>query len=203
MGGSLNGEVSGYDDSGTVGDSRHGLQQGFAEDGETLPQAHEPSSDIESSCSRNDELEAPRLEAKVKSFVDSLTDEERALLADGPENEIIASAIRTWEGMLPDPVSFSQYPDFAQKQMIAWNDARIIDESKRLDKVYDAFIRQKSRGQWMSFAINFLFILATFVSFVVLNGDPRAFGFLAVPGVSIVFNVWRARKSDDDDYDDV
>lgn len=80
--------------------------------------------------------------------------------------------------------------------MVAWNDAQIIDASKRDDKLTNAFIRSRTRDQWLSFAINAIFIFAAFISFIV-TGDPSSFGFLAIPGVNIAFNIWKSRRDDD------
>lgn len=82
--------------------------------------------------------------------------------------------------------------------MVAWNDARIIDESKRLDAAVDALITQKNKAQWMAFSVNVLFLIATFLSFV-WTGSPASFGFLAVPGVSIAFNIVRDSRSGEHD----
>lgn len=103
--------------------------------------------------------------------------------------ELLAEAmlVKGWSGLLPDPESFLQYPESVQERMMSWNDAKIIDESKRLDKLVDADIRQSSVDSLMSFLINIVFALISFLAFVI-TGNPASFGFLAVPGVSIAIN---------------
>ena len=105
-------------------------------------------------------------------------------------------------GLLPSPESFNQYSDAAKEHIIAWNDAQIIDESKRLDKLTDAVISNRKMSLVTSFIINLVFVVFTFVSFIVTNGNPASFGFLAVPGVSVVFNIWRDSKDADRNRDD-
>lgn len=81
--------------------------------------------------------------------------------------------------------------------MVAWNDAQILDESKRNDKLTDAFISQKKVGQWLTFLINGIFTLVTFVAFLITR-DPASFGFLAIPGVTIAINVWQSKHDRSD-----
>lgn len=71
--------------------------------------------------------------------------------------------------------------------MLAWNDAKILDESKRLDKLVDANIAQTRRDGTMSFIVNLSFAAIAFLSFIITK-DPASFGFLAVPGLTIAIN---------------
>lgn len=131
---------------------------------------------------------------KIKS--DLLT-----LPAEGQEELLDSLAINlsreeVWSGLLPDPDSFGRYPEDVQKHIVAWNDAQILDESKRNDKLVEAFIKDKRRGVVVSFLINFLFLAAAFVSFIFTH-DPASFGFLAVPGVTIAINVIKENRDED------
>ena len=71
--------------------------------------------------------------------------------------------------------------------MVAWNDAKIIEESKRQDRIVDAGIKEARRENTFSFVLNAGFALISLIAFLVTK-DPASFGFLAVPGVSIVIN---------------
>ncbi len=93
-----------------------------------------------------------------------------------------------WKGLLPDPDSFGKYPKFAQEKMVEWNDAQIIDESDRSDRLVDAAIGQKKRGQLYTFLLNGLFAVLAFFAFVITE-DAASFSLLAVPGATIIVNV--------------
>ena len=110
--------------------------------------------------------------------------------------ELAVRVEQEWSGLLPDPDSFVKYPKHVQDHMIAWNDAQILDESKRNDDLVAAFISDKKWGQVPSFVINTLFLLASFISFVITR-DPVSFGFLSVPGVTIAVNLFKDRKEKD------
>lgn len=102
-----------------------------------------------------------------------------------------------WIGLLPPPDDFLKYPESVRDHMVAWNDAQILDESKRADTLMNAFLRSKTRGQWMSFLVNVIFTGAALVSFLVTH-DAASFGFLALPGINVVFNIWKSRKHPED-----
>lgn len=95
--------------------------------------------------------------------------------------------VKGWSGLLPDPDSFKKYPEHVQDSMVAWNDAKIIDESKRLDKLVEASIRETSKENTFSFILNAGFALISMVVFLATK-EPMSFSFLAVPGISIVIN---------------
>lgn len=71
--------------------------------------------------------------------------------------------------------------------MVAWNDAKIIDESARLDKLTDANIKQTKIESILSFVLNFSFVAIAFIAFIVTK-DIASFGFLSIPGITIVIN---------------
>jgi hypothetical protein len=101
--------------------------------------------------------------------------------------------VQEWSAILPDPDSYNKYPEEAQRKMIEWNDAQILDESRRNDKLVDCFVKNQNRNQILSFAINFGFLLASFISFLITR-DPASFGFLSVPGITIAVNLWKDRE---------
>lgn len=72
--------------------------------------------------------------------------------------------------------------------MVAWNDAQTIDESKRLDQLVEAKVKDSRRSDWISFAVYVLFIVGAFAGYLI-TGDPKVFWSLVVPGASIVGNV--------------
>lgn len=94
----------------------------------------------------------------------------------------------SWSGMLPPPDEFKSYPEWVQEKMVAWNDAQTIDESKRLDQLVEAKVKDSRRSDWISFAVYVLFIVGAFAGYLI-TGDPKVFWSLVVPGASIVGNV--------------
>lgn len=195
------GEVSGHDHFGNADNPRNGKFERAGQNAQGVPET--PTLGVEISPFGGGGDERPALEEKVRDFIGSLTPEEREFLSETvPEESQLALVMKSWEGLLPAPESFNQYPEVAQEHIIAWNDAQIIDESKRLDKLTDAVISNRRASLMTSFIINLVFVASTFVSFVVTNGNLASFGFLAVPGVSVVFNIWRDRKEADRDGDD-
>lgn len=103
----------------------------------------------------------------------------------------------SWSGLLPDPDSFLKYPESVQESIVSWTNAQILDESKRQDKLVEATIKQIPRESTLSFVLNAGFAIISLIAFLVTK-DPASFGFLAVPGISVVFNgvkFIRAEKS--------
>ena len=95
----------------------------------------------------------------------------------------------SYSGMLPKPDDFNKYPINVQERMCRWNDAFTIDESKRQDRLVDAEIEQARKGMWIScmlFALAMLFCLVCFL----ITGSQWSFGFLAVPVVSMIVNLF-------------
>lgn len=107
---------------------------------------------------------------------------------------------KSWSGLLPDPDSFDAYPEWVQRRMTDWNDAKIIDESKRLDKITDAAIANIKLESILTFAINALFAMTAFLAFVITE-NAASFGLLSVPGITIAVNLWKSRKSKDPEND--
>lgn len=116
------------------------------------------------------------------------------------EKQIVRELHETqvWSGELPHPDAFAAYPEYAQHAMVEWNNARVMDESKRRDKIVDHIIYTERKGVNYNFILNLAFSTFSFVSFI-LTRDPASFGFMAVPAVSVVFNIYKERKSSKDD----
>lgn len=93
-----------------------------------------------------------------------------------------------WEGELPDPESFSKYPDYVQAALVKWGDARTVRESDRLDRIVDDTSKSVTREQWMTFGLNVLFAILTFLAFI-FTGSWVSFGLMAVPAITIAVNV--------------
>ena len=177
------------DDYGIAGDSRHEQQPEIAQDDAGVPEKDERSGQVPDDRRRDDERE--QLIQAEEAIVESAPEEIRDYIAE-------AMLVKGWSGLLPDPDSFSKYPQHVQDSMVAWNNAKIIDESKRLDKLVDAGIKQVNRENVFSFILNAGFAIISLIAFVATR-DPASFGFLAVPGISIVFNgfsILRKEKSD-------
>lgn len=102
-------------------------------------------------------------------------------------------SVQHWAGLLPDPDSFSKYPEEVQRAMVAWNDAQIIDASKRLDRFADAAVSSIERDSVLTFSLNLVFAILSFIAFIV-TGSVWSYGLLAIPGVSIAVNVIGDRR---------
>ena len=107
-----------------------------------------------------------------------------------------SSQITEWVGDLPDSDSFAKYPDYAAQAIVAWGNARIIDESERLNRLVDASIESVKREQRMNFMLNALFAILSFIAFVV-TGSLWSFSLMAVPVVSVVVNIKDKDKESD------
>ncbi len=73
--------------------------------------------------------------------------------------------------------------------MRRWNAAFTTDESKRQNDLVNAEIEQARKGMWVS---TFLFLVAMIFALVafILTKSSWSFGFLAVPVVSIIANLF-------------
>lgn len=179
---------------GASGDSGNGSERRAIRDEPEVKRENEEKRGVSEDCGCEDE-HAPsevegdddadaRREARELApyIIDAIVENEESL------NRLFIERSEIWSGLLPDPESFSKYPDFAQRKMIDWNDAQIIDESKRNDKIIEAAIKQLKWGQILSFLVNVLSIAAAFWCFNT-TGNAASFGFLAVPGAAIVVNI--------------
>lgn len=95
----------------------------------------------------------------------------------------------SYSGMLPKPDDFNKYPSEVQERMCRWNDAFTTDESDRQDRLVDAEIAQAHKGMWISGVLFMLAMLFTLVAFLVTESQ-WSFGFLAVPVVSMIVNLF-------------
>lgn len=185
------------DFDGNVGSSRSGQQQGDSETAAPLSQASIKKHSESQSGSSHDEH--PAEIAEIEKLISQLEPSQAEQLLEG-ELILRLGQQSEWVGLLPPPDDFMKYPEVVQKHMVAWNDAQILDESKRADLFTQAFLRSKTRGQWMSFLINGIFTIAALLSFIITR-DPASFGFLALPGINVVFNIWKSRKQPEDSED--
>lgn len=167
------------DDHGIVDDSRPEQQPEIARNEEGIPEEDERSGSMPDVGGRDDE-HSREIEKAEGAIIESAPEEIREYLAE-------SMLVKGWSGLLPDPDSFKKYPEHVQDSMVAWNDAKIIDESKRLDKLVEASIRETSKENTFSFILNAGFALISMVVFLATK-EPMSFGFLAVPGISIVIN---------------
>lgn len=174
------------DNSRIVDDPRPGQQPQTRTDAQAIQDADDQQHQGTKSGCSDDEQETDQ-EALVEKILDAIPEEEIERLLLG------RVSVQQWRGLLPDPESFAGYPEYVQKQMVAWNDVQIIDESKRNDRITDAVISTRKWSQVLSFVINIVFVGVTFVSFLITN-NPASFGFLAIPGVTIAINVWQDQK---------
>lgn len=84
--------------------------------------------------------------------------------------------------------------------MVAWNDARILDESRRLDRIVDAGIKQSRVDGICSFLLNAGFAVMSMAAFI-MTGNPASFGFLAVPTITVAINGFNVLRKDKDKQD--
>ena len=106
---------------------------------------------------------------------------------------LTAAQSSEWSGLLPPPSEYNRYPEDARRKMLEWNDAQILDASRRNDGLARGEIAQGRREQWFSFILNIAFLGAAFFSFA-MTQNAASFGFLAVPGVTIAVNLYRGRR---------
>lgn len=167
------------DDFGITDNPRADNQQEVGEGIQGIPQAHDEKHDRPETSSSNDERQAV-----VRKIIESIPEEELGILFAQLEQ----SQITQWQGELPDPDSYNKYPDFAQHAMVEWNNARTVDESKRLTMLAESIKKGVVRDQWLSFILNTSFALMSFISLLV-TGSALSFGFLAIPAVSVAVNI--------------
>lgn len=179
-------------DNGPVDDPGIGQERGAVRDERSLEKKDGEERRKPEDCSSGHEFcetiengeESPELVArKIAPYVIDAIVEDRESI-----ERLLFQKAESWSGILPDPDSFAKYPDYVQKRMVEWNDAQIIDESRRNDRIVDAAIRQTKWGQILSASINGISVLAAFISYMVTR-DGASFGFLAVPGITIAVNI--------------
>lgn len=113
------------------------------------------------------------------------------------EEEAIALITRSWSGLLPPPEDFNAYDEQTQKSLIAWNNAQILDESRRQDETIKLAKIEGRRKGWLSFLTNIIPIVVSGVAFI-LTHDPNALWFLSIPCVTIGANIIVIIKNKDE-----
>ena len=128
---------------------------------------------------------------EIENFMSSLNESE--------EKQAIHFLVeqRQWVGLLPDPATFSQYPQKVQESILSWNNATILDGSERETKMVDSFIRHRKWAQIFSFLINMGIPIAGMVAFV-MTGEHACLTSIGVPVISIGVNVWKDIQEDKD-----
>lgn len=94
----------------------------------------------------------------------------------------------SWSGLLPRPEDFNNYSKEVQNKMVAWNDAQILKESERSDRLVSAEINQGYLSLVFTFLINFLIVAGVLIAFVITN-NPNVFWAFTLPGASVIGNV--------------
>lgn len=124
-----------HDYDGTADNPRNEREREDHENVSSFPEGHaDVNAGAEDGC-RHDELANLKEEAIRKA----LTDISGADLGEAIA-EVEIAKYAEWAGLLPDPESFAQYPEYAQRAMVEWNNANIIGGSKRMDKMVDSAI---------------------------------------------------------------
>lgn len=126
---------------------------------------------------------------EIASFVSSLN--------EGEEKQLVHLLVeqRQWAGLLPEPSVFNQYSKDVQKQILAWNDATIIEGSERENKLVDSFVRHRKWAQIFSFLINMGIPIAGIAAFII-TGDHACLTSIGVPVISIGVNVWKDKQEE-------
>ncbi|MBQ9043814.1 MAG: hypothetical protein IJ111_13495 [Eggerthellaceae bacterium] len=188
MAGSKDEEVSGYDDFGTAGNSRHEHEQANNESGDGLPGAIRRTRGEADAHSRHPgpQGQAARDDAIIGAarILDTATDEELERAGLYRDNNQIVS----YSGQLPPPGIFYSFSPEHQERMCRWVDSFTVEESRRQNRAVDAAIRNANRAQIYNFVFNAVVVVLTFVAFLV-TGEAAAFLGFALPGVSIAANV--------------
>lgn len=100
----------------------------------------------------------------------------------------------SYSGMLPKPDDFNKYPLGVQERMCRWSDAFTSDESERQNQLVAAEITQAYRGMWVSASLFMFAMVFSLVAYLV-TVSPWSFGFLAVPVVSMIVNLFEPISS--------
>lgn len=91
-----------------------------------------------------------------------------------------------WEGPLPSPQDFAKYTPEVQQKLLAWNDAKILDESQRLTRVVEAEIRHSNMVTRWGVLFTLVFTALAGVAGLGQGNLPLAALFLGVPAMSII-----------------
>lgn len=91
-----------------------------------------------------------------------------------------------WEGPLPSPQVLAQYDVETQRKIIAWNDAKILDESKRLDSIVEAEISHAKTVTGWGVLFTLVFTALAGVAGLGQGNLALAALFLGVPAMSII-----------------
>lgn len=97
-----------------------------------------------------------------------------------------ASKELNWSGMLPDPVTFAQYPSAVQERMMRWNDAYTVDESARQDRLVDAEIAESVRGSRRAVHILMICLALASAAFFIGHSLAGAGLFLGLPVLGLI-----------------
>lgn len=178
-----------HDDARALDGSRNVRKQ--ADDGplQHLPEEDECGHQEPANCRSIDESQVSDAEFAQK-VIEAIP---RETLVEALEIIGLEQTSTQWSGILPDPDSFKQYPPDVQKAMVAWNDAQIIDASKRLDKFADAAIKNVRLETVLTFILNFGFASGSFAAFII-TGNLWSYGLLAIPGITIAVNLISNRR---------
>lgn len=95
-----------------------------------------------------------------------------------------------WSGMLPSPDEFNKYDEETRERICRWNDSFTVEESARQDKLVESEIKQQEQGAAMTFVLMCFFGVASLIAFLA-TGNVASFGFLSVPVINILGNLFR------------
>lgn len=93
-----------------------------------------------------------------------------------------------WSGPLPRPEVLAEFEKIvpgAATRIIAMTEHVLTDSGKTLDKVADAEIETRKRGQWMAYSLALISITASVVFFALGKSAP-GYVLLGLPAVLLV-----------------
>jgi len=120
-------------------------------DNQGISDNSEPRDQSTGSPGESSQGELEEVVRKLSSLPEGEARSTIAELFEDPEHKdaiatIAAASISgSWSGLLPDPDSFNQYPEWVQEKMCGWNDAFTVDESKRQDNLVSAIINDTKK----------------------------------------------------------
>lgn len=109
-----------------------------------------------------------------------------AIIAQAVAQFLEYTTEQSWTGPLPSPEDFVKYPREVQEKVVEWNDARILDESKRADSLVQAEISHSKTVTGWGVMLTLIFTTLAGIAGIGQNNLGLAALFLGVPALSIV-----------------
>lgn len=165
-----NGEVPEHDDFGTLGDSRNDGRLEAEGDAQAISGK---VAGVNAPAAAGERLDGRAIEAGEEKLVEDLT----------------LGILRTeWAGPLPPPEILHSYTLDEQAKIMAWGDARILDESGRSDRLVDYEIWRGKAAVILSFVIEVVLAIGPIVGYAITGYKEMLWAY-TVLGASLIGNV--------------